>query len=77
MEIRQFTEMPGGFHITRAGSPPGQCSVSSNPGKQVKFQSGHIALAFLYHESLSTSQAGLCQDLVFNGLCCERGIIFD
>lgn len=53
--------VPGGFHIRRAGSPPEQGSVSSNTGKQVKFQLGHVALAFLYRESLYMSQAGLCQ----------------
>lgn len=76
---RQFTKMsePGGFHIGRAGSPPEQCSVSSSTGKQVKFQLGHIALAFLYHESLYMSQAGFCQDLIVKGLYCERVIIFD
>lgn len=75
----KFTKMPvpGGSHIRRAGSPPEQCSVSSNTGKQVKFQLGHIALAFLYRESLYMSQAGLCQDLIFNGLYSERVKIFD
>lgn len=59
--------VPEGFHIRRAGSPPEQGSVTRKTGKQVKFQLGHVALAFLYHESLYRSQGGLCQNGIFKG----------